>query len=235
MLDRTRRLVSGAVDLAKEVVGPGKKVEEGRAGLDAFADGLDAHLGDLRFVLRGEAVGTEVRMQVQMAQEARDAARPAVTEAKSEEEVETARWQLEEGLRAAQRAWALVQGRPEPNPKEVPLLEGLCAFDPRHGRAVEELQVTTKKNTADVPVCRGCAVLIGKGTTPEVRKAKRGGRDTAYYSGAGWDAAQYSILPAFGVLAGADFLSEVFDGDGGDGDGGGWDFGGDGGDGGGGD
>jgi hypothetical protein len=53
MLDRTRRLVSGAVDLAKDVVGPGKKAEEGRAALDAFADGLDAHLGDLRFALRG--------------------------------------------------------------------------------------------------------------------------------------------------------------------------------------
>ena len=111
MLDRTRRLVSGAVDLAKEVVGPGKKVEEGRAGLDAFVDGLDAH--------RGIAVGTEVGIHVQVAQvaqEARDAARPA-----------------------------------------------------------------------------------------------------------------------FGVLAGADVPSEVFDVDGGDGDGGGWDFGGDGGDGGGGD
>ena len=235
MLDRTRRLVSGAVDLAKEVVGPGKKVEEGRAALDAFADALDAHLGDLRFALRGVAVGTEVGIHVQVAQVARDAARPAVTEAKSEEEVDAARRQLEEGLRAAQRAWALIEGRPEPNPKEVPLLEGLCAFDPRHGRAVEELPVTSTKNTAVVPMCRGCAVLIGKGTTPEVRKTKRGGRDTAYYSGSGWDGAGYSILPAFGVLAGADFLSEVFDGDGGDGDGGGWDFGGDGGDGGGGD
>jgi hypothetical protein len=94
MLDRTRRLVSGVVDLAKDAVGPGKRVEEGRA---------------------------------------------------------------------AQRAWALIEGRPEPNPKEVALLEGLCAFDPRHGRAVETLPVTTEKNTADVPVCRGCAVLIGKG------------------------------------------------------------------------
>jgi hypothetical protein len=235
MLDRTRRLVSGAVDLAKDVVGPGKKVEEGRAALDAFADGLDAHVGDLRLALQGSPVAHEAGVHVQVAQAAADSARPAVTEAKSEDEVSAARRQLEEGLRAAQRAWALLEGRPEPNPKEVPLLEGLCAFDPRHGRAVEELPVTSRKNTADVPVCRGCAVLIGKGTTPEVRKAKRGGRDTAYYSGSGWDAAEYSILPAFGVLAGADFLSDVFDGDGGDGDGGSWDFGGDGGDGGGGD
>ena len=72
-------------------------------------------------------------------------------------------------------------------------------------------------------------MLIGKGTTPEVRKTKRGGRDTAYYSGAGWDSSGSDLLPAFGALAGAVFLSDVFDGDGGDGDGGGWDFGGDGG------
>ena len=235
MLDRTRRLVSGAVDLAKDVVGPGKRVEEGRAALDPFADALEAHLGDLRLALRGAAAASEAGGHVQVAQAARDAARPAVTEAKSEEEVRAARLQLEEGLRAAQRAWALIEGRPEPNPKEVPLLEGLCAFDPRHGRAVEALPVTAKTNTADVPVCRGCAVLIGKGTTPDVRTTKSGGRDTAYYSGSGWDSAGYSLLPAFGVLAGADFLSDVFDGDGGDGDGGGWDFGGDGGDGGGGD
>ncbi|MGH2627596.1 MAG: hypothetical protein ACRDHY_13210 [Anaerolineales bacterium] len=58
MLDRTRRLVSGAVDLAKEVVGPGKKVEEGRAALDAFADGLDVHIGDLRFARRRGVAGT---------------------------------------------------------------------------------------------------------------------------------------------------------------------------------
>ena len=114
----------------------------------------------------------------------------------------------------------------------MPLLEGLCAFDPRHGRAVETLPVTTRKNTADVPVCRGCAVLVGKGTTPEVRKTRKGGRDAAYYDGAGWDAGGFSVLPAFGILAGAEFLSDIFDGDGGDGDGGGWDFGGDGGDGG---
>ncbi len=133
--------------------------------------------------LRGTAVGTEVGAHIQVAHEPRDAARLAVTEAKSEEEVDAARRQLQEGLPTAQRAWALLEGRPEPNPKEVPLLEGLCAFDPRHGRAVEVLPVTSRKNTADVPVCRGCAVLIGKGTTPEVRKTKRGGRDTAYYSG----------------------------------------------------
>jgi hypothetical protein len=136
-------------------------------------------------------------------------------------------------LRAAQRSWALIEGRPGPNPKEVALLEGLCAFDPRHGRAVEALPVTTKKNSADVPVCRGCAVLIGKGTTPEVRTTKRGGRDAAYYDGAGWDTGGFGVLPAFGAFAGAEFLSDVFDGDGGDGDSGGWDFGGDGGDGGG--
>lgn len=65
-----------------------------------------------------------------MAQAARDAARPAVTEATSDEEVSAARQQLQEGLRAAQRVWALIEGRPEPNPKEVALLEGLCAFDP---------------------------------------------------------------------------------------------------------
>ena len=235
MLDRTRRLVSGAVDLAKDVVGPGKKVEEGRAALDPFVDGLDAHLGDLRLALQGASVAGDAAAHVQVAQEARDAARPAVTEAKSEEEVNAARTALEEGLRAAQRAWALIEGRPEPNPKEVPLLEGLCAFDPRHGRALEALPVTAKKNTADVPVCRGCAVLIGKGTTPEVRKTKRGGRDTAYFSGGGWDSSGFDVLPAFGALAGAVFLSDVFDGDCGDGDGGGWDFGGDGGDGGGGD
>jgi hypothetical protein len=235
MLDRTRRLVSGVVDLAKDAVGPGKKVEEGRAALDPFADALDAHVGDLRLALQGAAVAPEAGVHVQVAQAARDAARPAVTEAKSEEEVGAARQQLEEGLRAAQRAWALIEGRPAPDPT-APLLEGLCAFDPRHGRAVEALPVTTKASTADVPVCRGCAVLIGKGTTPEVRRTTKGGRDTAYYSGAGWDSAEFSVLPAFGVLAGAAFLSDVFDGDGGDGDGGGWDFGdGGGGDGGGGD
>jgi hypothetical protein len=132
-------------------------------------------------------------------------------------------------VQAAQRAWAVIEGRLEPDAKKTPLLEGLCAFDPRHGRAVEALPVTTKKNTADVPVCRGCAVLIGNGTTPEVRNTKRGGRDTAYYSASGWDSGDFTVLPAFGILAGAEFLSDVFDGYGGDGDGGGWDFGGDGG------
>lgn len=169
---------------------------------------------------------------IEAAQAARDAARPAVTEAKSEEEVTVARAQLEGGLRAAQRAWAVIDGAPAPD-AGGPLLEGLCVFDPRHGRALEALAVTTRKDTADVPVCRGCAVLIGKGVTPEVRKATKSGRDTAYYDGPGWVAMGFSLLPAFGLLDGGSFLSDIFDGagDGNDGDGG-FDFGGDGGDGG---
>ena len=225
--------MAGVVDLAKDTIGPGEKVEEGRAALDPFVDALEAHLGDLRLALEGSASAREAAPHVGAAQAARDAARPVVSEARSEEEVAAARRHLEDGLRAAHRAWGVVEGRGAPDPR-APLLDGLCAFDPRHGRAVEALAVTTRKDAADVPVCRGCAVLIGKGVTPEVRKTTKGGCDAAYYDGPGWDTAGFALLPAFGLLDGGSFLADVFGSQGDDGDCG-WGDGDGGGDGGGGD
>ena len=161
------------------------------------------------------------------AAQAQLAAREKLRRATGEADVTAARLQIERGLRAAQQARAILEGRPAPD-ADAALLTGFCAFDPGHGQAVEAVAVTTPKgDTADVPACAACAGRLAAGATPAVRRVPSGGRSVPYWQGAGWGGG--GMMPSFGGFLGGLFLADLFfddHGGGGFGDhGGGWDGG----------
>jgi hypothetical protein len=169
------------------------------------------------------------------AAQAQLAARERLDRARGEDDLSAARLQLERGLRGAQRARAILDGEPAPDP-DAPLLAGLCAFDPSHGRAVDAVPVTTPKgDTADVPACAACGAQLAEGATPDVRRTYRDGRPVPYWAGAGWDRGGM-MMPSFGGFLGGMFLADLMFDDHHDVDvhagdaGGGWDSGADGGD-----
>ncbi|MGH9002446.1 MAG: hypothetical protein ACRDYV_04890, partial [Acidimicrobiia bacterium] len=128
--------------------------------------------------------------------------------ARGEDDLSAGRLHVEKGLRAAQRARAILDGRPAPGP-DAPLLEGLCAFDPSHGRAVDAVEMTTARgDTAGVPACAACAAQLNEGATPAVRRVPLGARSVPYWQGAGWDRGGM-MMPSFGGFLGGLFLADV--------------------------
>src|SRR5262249_38018966 len=118
--------------------------------------------------------------------------RDALPTAASLTEVGALRSRLEAGLRSAAAARAALDGAPDP-PPDAPLLEGLCAFDPKHGRAGTEADVR-------LPVCGRCADGLARGETPEPRTVARGGAQVPYWRGSGIGG---TLVPvAGGVLLG---------------------------------
>ncbi|MGH9012102.1 MAG: hypothetical protein ACRDYF_19985, partial [Acidimicrobiia bacterium] len=201
-----------------------------RAALEPMVDALAAHITD---------VGSDLRLggdRVAQAQPYYDEAvlaygevRDAMPAASTTPAIDTLGRTLERGLRAAVSARALLDGRPIPPPEETALLEGLCAFDPKHGRAVREMPVVTPTgNEAEVPVCATCAEGLEQGQMPDVRRVYQRGRAVPYWQGAGSFGFGGGLFPMFGGFLGGMVLHDLFTPDvivhdqGGFGDGGGW-------------
>jgi hypothetical protein len=138
--------------------------------------------------------------------------RDAMPSAATVTAIDTAQRTLERGLRAAQSARAVLDGRPIPPPAETALLDGLCAFDPKHGRAVRTMPVTTPAGEqAEVPVCAQCAAGLEDGRMPEPRRVRRGGVDVPYWQGAGsLGFGGGSLFPLFGGFVGGMILHDLF-------------------------
>ena len=214
-----------------------------QAALEPMIDALAAHITD---------VGSDLRLGGDRAAEAqpyydeavlaygevRDAMPDAQSDARTALALNTLGGTLERGLRAAVSARALLDGRPIPPPEETALLEGLCAFDPKHGRAVREMPVVTPSgNEAHLPVCTTCAAGLEEGQMPDVRRVSQRGTAVPYWQGAGSFGFGGGLFPMFGGFLGGMVLHDLFTPDAvvhdqggfGDGDGGGWgggDFGG---------
>jgi len=163
---------------------------------------------------------------------------------------------LETGLRAARRTRAVLEGRPIEEADKEPLLEGMCAFDPKHGKATAEVTITTPGgDNATLPACASCASQMARGEEPRFREVEQGGRRVPYWQtgpmgmgggGGGFGGGGGGLGPVLGgalagvilggMLGGGDAHASSGDGGwGGGGDDGGWtggggDFGGGGGD-----
>jgi hypothetical protein len=214
-----------------------------RAALEPMIDALAAHITDLGSDLRlgGDRV-TEAQPYYDEAVLAYGEVRDAVPTAQTAPALHTLGQTLERGLRAAVSARAVLDGRPIPPPEETALLEGLCAFDPKHGRAVREMPVVTPAgNEAQVPVCSTCAEGLEHGQVPDVRRVYQHGAAVPYWQGAGaFGFGGPSLFPMFGGFLGGMVLHDLFTPDvasidhggfggdwgGGDGGWGGGDFGG---------
>jgi hypothetical protein len=199
-------------------------------------DALAAHITDVGSDLRlGSDRAAAAQPYYDEAVLAYGEVRDALPSASTAQAVDTLGRTLERGLRAGVSARAVLDGRPIPPPEETALLEGLCAFDPKHGRAVREMPILTPTgNEAEVPVCATCAQGLEQGQMPDVRRVRQRGAAVPYWQGAGaFGFGGPSLFPMFGGFLGGMVLHDLFTPDvvvhdqGGWGDGGGWfgDFG----------
>ncbi len=186
-----------------------KRFEERRAALAPLIDALATQVDSLwQEISEGGERAPGAHQHWDEAAQAQLAARDRLDRARGEDDLSAARLQIDRGLRAAQRARAILDGAALPDP-DAPLLAGLCAFDPGHGRAVDAVPVTTPKgDTADVPACAACTAKLAEGATPDVRRTRRDGRTVPYWAGAGWDRGG-SMMPSFGGFLGGLFLADL--------------------------
>ncbi|HEV3363660.1 MAG TPA: hypothetical protein VG795_05865 [Acidimicrobiia bacterium] len=184
-----------------------------RAALEPMIDALAAHITDLGSDLRlgGDRVA-EAQPYYDEAVLAYGEVRDAMPTAQTAPALHALGQTLERGLRAAVSARAVLDGRPIPPPEETALLEGLCAFDPKHGRAVREMPVVTPTgNEAQVPVCSTCAEGLEEGQMPDVRRVYQHGAAVPYWQGAGaFGFGGPSLFPMFGGFLGGMVLHDLF-------------------------
>jgi len=161
-----------------------RALEERRAALEPLVDGLATQITEIGPEIEaGGAPAGAARPDYDAALAAYGEARDALPRATDEGAVKLAALKLETGLRAAARARAALDGQPPPAP-DAPLLEGLCTFDPKHGRAVTTAQVSGPSGRLEeVPVCAACSERLAAGSTPEVRMVPVGGRPVPYFAG----------------------------------------------------
>ncbi len=199
----------GAFALARARKRLAKRFDERRAAMAPLIDALATQVDTIwQEISAGGERAPAAQEHWDEAAQAQLAARDRLDRARGEDDLSAARLQLERGLRAAQRARAILDGEPAPDPN-APLLAGLCAFDPSHGRAVDAVPVTTPKgDTADVPACAACAATLAEGATPDVRRTMRDGRRVPYWAGAGWDRGG-AMMPSFGGFLGGLFLADL--------------------------
>jgi hypothetical protein len=202
-----------------------------QAALEPMVDALAAHITDQGSELRlGGDRAAEAQPYYDEAVLAYGEVRDAMPAARTAPELDSLGRTLERGLRAAVSARALLDGRPLPPPEETALLEGLCAFDPKHGRAVREMPVVTPSgNEAQLPVCAACAEGLEQGQMPDVRRVSQRGMAVPYWQGAGSFGFGGGLFPMFGGFLGGMVLHDLFTPDVIDHDQGGWGDGGDGG------
>jgi hypothetical protein len=185
-----------------------RRFEERQAAMEPMVDALATQVDGLwQEISEGGERAEAAHGAWDEAAQAQLAAREKLRQATGEADLAGPRLQLERGLRAAQRARAALEGGPAPE-ADAPLLAGLCAFDPSHGRAVDAVAVTTPKGaTADVPACAACAAQLAEGATPAVRRVPSGGRSVPYWQGAGWGGG--GMMPSFGGFLGGLFLADL--------------------------
>ena len=184
-----------------------------KAALEPMVDALAAHITDVGSDIRlgGDRV-TEAQPYYDEAVLAYGEVRDAMPSAGTAATIDTLGRTLERGLRAGVAARAVLDGRPIPPPEETALLEGLCAFDPKHGRAVREMPVVTPTgNEAEVPVCATCAEGLEQGQMPDIRRVYQRGMAVPYWQGAGaFGFGGPGLFPMFGGFLGGMVLHDLF-------------------------
>ena len=209
--------ILGAIGLSALLSRKAKRAQVARdlaarkASLDPLVDGLASQISDLDtdVQLAGDKVPAAQTYYDQALAEY-GTAREALPKANTAAEIEHVGTGLERGLRAAQATRATLDGKPVPA-ADSPLLEGLCSFDPKHGKSVTEAPIDGPNGgSVDVPVCQSCADQIAQGNRPDVRTVPDGrGRDVPYWNmpgyggygrGGGW------LMPMVGGMLLSDLM-----------------------------
>ena len=184
-----------------------------RAELDPMVDGLAAQIADLDQDMemggeRAVAAKEDYEAAALGYGEAREVlALPNPTPA----QVDQAGDLLEKGLHAARRARARLDGRPVEEADEEPLLEGLCTFNPQHGKAVTSVQVAGPDGEmADIPTCQDCADRMKAGRQPDYREVETANGRVPYWQtprmgGGGGIGGPLIGGALLGILLGGDF------------------------------
>ncbi len=159
-----------------------------RESLEPLVDGLAAQIGDLDddMQITGErttAAKPHYDVAVLSYGEARDILE---AQAQTPATLEAARAALETGLRAARRTRAVLEGRSPDMADQEPLLEGLCSFDPKHGKATTSVTIATPSGQqAALPACANCAAEMAAGSQPRFREVEERGRRVPYWQTSG--------------------------------------------------
>ena len=161
-----------------------------KAALDPLIDGLATYIGDLDGDISLAPDGAPAaRAHYDQAVAEYGSARDKLASAATEAEIGRIGEGLERGLRAAQAARAMLDGKPVPS-SDAPLLEGLCSFDPKHGKALATFPIEGPQGSVDLPVCQSCADRLASGDRPPVRTVPVGGENVPYWNipdpGSGW-------------------------------------------------
>ena len=152
--------------------------------LDPLVDGLAAQIADLDDDMQVPGpLTTEARPHYDQAVLSYGEARELQWEpAPRAADVAPAGAALEAGGRAARRTRALLEGRAIAEADNEPLLEGMCAFDPKHGRATTQVTIRTPTgDRATLPACASCAAQMERGDEPRFREVRQGGRRVPYW------------------------------------------------------
>lgn len=185
-----------------------------RESLEPLVDALAAQISDLDDDMRvvnerTAAAKPHHEMAVLSYGEARDILE--APGARTAQGLDAAAAALETGLRAARRTHAVLEGRPPEAADEEPLLEGMCAFDPKHGRATTTATVSTPSGeTAQLPVCARCAKDLEEGQQPRFREVTERGESVPYWQSRGLGGGMGPLVG--GALAGV-ILGGMFGGD----------------------
>lgn len=106
----------------------------------------------------------------------------ALPKIQTQSDVDRVAYTLQDGIRAAKRARAILDGTNPPHNDE-PLLEGLCTFDPKHGLATTSAPVTGPNGgSVTLRVCGQCAAAIAADQTPTPRTVRLGDRERPYWT-----------------------------------------------------
>jgi len=189
-----------------------RMLEGHRAALEPLVDGLATQITEIGpEVEAGGAAANAARSDYGAALTAYGEARDTLPRATDEGAVKLAALKLETGLRAAARARAALDGKPSPAP-DAPLLDGLCTFDPKHGRAVTTAPVSGPSGRLEeVPVCAECRDRLAAGGTPDVRMVSVGGRSVPYFAGMSPFGGGGGLGPLIGAGMGGFLLAELLD------------------------
>jgi hypothetical protein len=155
-----------------------------RASLEPLVDGLAAQIGDLDDDMQiAGPLTTAAREHYDVAVLSYGEARDMLeAESQTPAGLEAARALLEKGLHAARRTRAVLEGRSPDLADEEPLLEGLCSFDPKHGKATTSVTITTPSGQgAELPACASCAADMESGNEPRFREVEEQGRMVPYW------------------------------------------------------
>lgn len=100
----------------------------------------------------------------------------AIDEADTLQELRPLSREIARGRYSLDCARALLDGRPEPEPRVA------CFFDPRHGTSVRDVPwIGPNDEPLDVPACEICADRVEAGRQPDTRRVEVQGREMPYY------------------------------------------------------